>query len=102
MSSVPNFTRFAKAPDTRLDYTVDWSKWLEPLSGDTITDVDWTVPTGIDIPTDPTFAPFFTTTAATIWLEGGTLGVNYDIVCHITTAAQRTEDHTFIIVCQHK
>jgi len=80
---------FAKDPDAVLDYQVDWSDWLDT---DTISTSTWTVPTGITKDSDTN-----TTTAATIWLSGGTAGTSYNIVNHIVTAAGREDDRTIII-----
>jgi hypothetical protein len=79
-----------KDPASRLDYPIDWSDWLE--DGDTITVSAWTVPAGITVATSSN-----TTTTATVWLTGGTLGQTYELVNHITTAAGREEDQTLLI-----
>jgi hypothetical protein len=80
---------FRKDPDAVLDYAVDWSEWLDD---DTITASEWTVPDGITADSDSN-----TTTLATVWLSGGTLGQTYSLVNHITTAAGREEDQTIKI-----
>jgi hypothetical protein len=80
---------FEKDPDAVLDYTVDWSTWL---GADTISTSTWTVPTGIteDSETEDT-------TTTTIWLSGGTVGAQYELVNEIVTAAGRTENRTITI-----
>lgn len=80
---------FTKDPQAVLDYVIDWSDWLD---GDTITASQWTVPDGIEKDSDT-----HTTTAATIWLSGGTLGETYSVVNHITTVAGRENDQTIRI-----
>ena len=80
---------FYKDPNAKLDYRVDWSAWL---NGDTVATVAWTVPTGLTKTSETN-----TTTAATVWLEGGTAGVDYRIVCRITTAAGRIADRSFVV-----
>ena len=60
-----------KDPQATLDYRFDWSAWLTP---DTISSVTWTVPAGIT-----QTAATNTTTTATIWLSGGTVGTRYTI-----------------------
>ena len=87
-------TKFIKDPDAVLDFTVDWSDWLD---SDTIASVTWVVPTGITKDSDTK-----TTTTATIWLSGGTVGTNYSIVCRITTAGGRTDDRTFVVKCKDR
>lgn len=83
---------FLKDPDATLDYAIDWSDWLD---GDTIADSSWTASDGITIADDP--APSHTTTVATVWLSGGTLGGMYDVTNRITTAAGRIADRTIVI-----
>lgn len=84
---------FVKDPNAVSDYAIDWTL----LSGDTITVSTWTVDTGITKGTDS-----FSATKTTVWLSGGTAGVTYKCVNHITTAGGRQEDHTIIIICQER
>lgn len=44
----------------------------------------------------------FTTTAATVWLSGGSLGENYSVVNHIVTADGREDDQTLTIRISNK
>ena len=82
-----------KTPYAVLSYEIDWSDWLP--SGDTISAVTWTVPTGIT--KDSSSA---TTTATEITLSSGTLGETYDVVCKITTAGLLKDSRTlrFVII----
>lgn len=80
---------FDKDPDDVLDYAIDWSTWL---GEDTITASTWTEPDGITVDSSTN-----TTTTATIWLSGGTLGEAYSLTNHITTAAGRERDRTIVI-----
>ena len=81
---MPN--QFEKDPQAKLDYHIDWSLFL---GSDTISTSVWTVPDGITKVSDSN-----TSTISTIWVSGGTLGVEYSLVCHITTAAGRQDDRT--------
>lgn len=81
---------FFKDPNAVLDYTIDWSTWL---GSDTISSSDWVVDSGI---TENSASN--TTTAATIWLSGGTAGTAYAVTNRIVTAGGRTEDRTLTIV----
>ncbi|MDE1828221.1 MAG: hypothetical protein KGH65_03620 [Candidatus Micrarchaeota archaeon] len=74
---------YVKDPAAVLDYTEDWSQWL---GTDTISSVTWTVPTGITQTSTSS-----TTTTATIWLSGGTIGTTYNVDCKIVTAGGRTD-----------
>lgn len=83
-------------PDETLDFIWDWSKRFAP--GETISgDVTWIVPGGIT-KQDQTQ----TTTAATIWLTGGTIDQDYDITCRVATNQGRTMDYTKMIRCRAK
>ena len=83
---------FLKDPDAVLDYMFDWSSWLQ--SGETISTSTMTASTGITVDSDVA-----TTTTTTVWLSGGTAGVNYTVTNHITTSNSRAEDQTITIVC---
>lgn len=73
-----------KDPDEVLDYVIDWSDELTAVS-DTITTSTWIVPLGITNDDETT-----TSTAATIWLSGGTDGTTYKLINRIVTAGDRT------------
>lgn len=89
---------FVKDPDATLDYTIDWTAWLE--DGDTIAASVWVVPDGItqdgaDTHTDAT---------TTIWLTGGTASQNYTVTNRITTASNpdRIDDRSIVIRVREK
>ena len=84
-----------KDPDEKIDYGVDWRK---PLAGDTITSSSWAVPEGV-VKGDDTFnVEGFTY----VWLTGGTLGQNYELVNTIHTAAGRIREQTCVLKCRAK
>jgi hypothetical protein len=72
-----------------LDYTVDWTDWI---GADTISSVTWTVATGLTKESQAN-----TTTTATVWISGGTVGTDYSVECKITTAGGRTDERTITI-----
>lgn len=82
--------RFTKDPDAVLDYQVNWFRWL--IEGDFITAVAFDPDSGITVEDSS-----FTDTTTTVWLSGGTVGVTYKVVCHITTDAGREDDRTLQI-----
>ena len=88
------FPKFTKDPQAVLDYEIDWSDWL---GADTIASSSWTVPSGL---TEEDSSD--TTTAATVWLSGGTAGTNYDVTCEIVTDGGRTDDRTITIQVKQK
>ena len=79
---------FTKDPNAVLDYTLDWSDWLET---DTIAASTWTVDAGLTKDSDS-----FTPTTTTVWLSGGTAGRVYEALNRIVTAGGRTADRVLI------
>jgi len=82
----------AKDPADVVDYTLDWS---DVLSGsETITTSTWTVPTGITKDSDSE-----ADTTTTIFLSGGTGGVEYLLTNKIVTnnATARTYEKSIIV-----
>jgi hypothetical protein len=86
---------FTKDPDAVLDYEFDWSDWL--ATGDGIASHTVTPDTGLTVDSDSA-----TSTAVTVWLSGGTVNENYNVVCHIVTTAGREDDRTAVIAVQEK
>jgi len=86
---------FVKDPDAVLDYTVDWSSWLE--SGETISSHTITVPTGITKDSDSELSG-----VVTIWLSGGVDGTNYIVACEITTSLSRVDERSILIRCRER
>ena len=80
-----------KDPNAVLDYTLDWSEWLEPLT-DTIASVSVAV-SGVTLDHTTNNG-----TSVTIWISGGTVGTRGEARVRITTvgtgARPRTDDRT--------
>ena len=85
---------FVKDPNATLDYTISWPLWLD---GDTITTSSWTATTGITIASSSN-----TTTAATVWLSGGTASTRYTVTNRVTTAGGRIDDRSIYINVREK
>lgn len=81
-----------KDPDSVLDFTFDYSAWLD---SDTISTSDFTVPSGLTKDSDSN-----TTTTTTIFLSAGTAFARYEIHNRIVTAGGRTDDRSFVIFVQ--
>lgn len=93
---------YTKDPNSVLDYKVDWNgaaadggPWL--AAGETIASSNFTVPAGITKDSQSN-----TTTTATVWLSGGTVGNEYAVVNRITTNQGRTDDRTITIRVQER
>jgi hypothetical protein len=85
----------AKDPDEKKDYGFNWAPWL---GSDTILSSAWVVPGGITQSSSP--APSFDATTTTIWLEGGSVGTDYEVINRITTVAGRIAEQAFRIICR--
>ena len=79
-----------KDPSAVLDYAFDWTGWL--AAGETITYHTITADTGITADSSTEDAG-----KVTVWLSGGTAGINYKVACKITTTAGRTDERTIWI-----
>jgi len=84
------FPKFNKDPDAILDYGFNWVEWLE--EGETIVSAVWIIPNGISLDSQAE-----STIETLAWLSGGTVGISYNITCHITTSAGREDDRTLTI-----
>lgn len=89
-------SRFAKDPDARLDYQVDWSNWLP--TGDTIDSHSIAVVDG-DVVIDAQSA---NDTSITAWITGGTVKTVSSIRFRITTVQGRTDDRTITIEIENR
>lgn len=73
-------------PDATLDYTFDWSAWLD---GDTIASATVTASTGLTVDSTTTGAD-----AVTVWVStDGSVGPR-ELTCRVTTTAGRVSDRT--------
>ena len=87
-----------KDPSAVLDYVFDWTEWL--ATGETIAVDSETGEKLITITADTGIAVDSSTEDAgkvTVWLSGGTAGINYKVACLITTTAGRTDERTIWI-----
>ena len=84
-----------KDPSAVLDYAFDWTGWL--AAGETITDHTITADTGITVDSSTE-----SDGKVTVWLSGGTAGINYKVACLITTTAGRTDERTIWITVRER
>jgi len=90
--------QYLKDPDAVLDYVFDWSDWL--ATGETIAVDSETGEKLITITADTGITVDSSTKSGgkvTVWLSGGTAGINYKVACKITTSAGRTDERTIWI-----
>jgi hypothetical protein len=90
-------TTFEKDPSAVLDYSVDWTDFLQ--TAETIATSTWVVPSGITKDSDSTEDKI-----TTIWLSGGTVNKSYELINRITTdnAPARIDERTMIICIVNK
>ena len=88
-----------KDPSAVLDYVFDWKEeWL--ATGETIAVDSETGEKLITITADTGITVDSWTEddgKVTVWLSGGTAGINYKVACKITTSAGRTDERTIWI-----
>jgi len=87
-----------KDPSAVLDYAFDWTGWL--AAGETIAVDSETGEKLITITADTGITVDSWTESdgkVTVWLSGGTAGINYKVACLITTSAGRTDERTLWI-----
>lgn len=88
---------FNKDPDAILDYSIDWSEWLNP--GEGIASSAWEVSgSGLTIGSG-SYAPTVSGTSTIVWLLGGTVGTRYKVTNHITSDSSpaRSDDRSFYV-----
>lgn len=84
---------FVKDPGEVKDYAIDWTAHL--AAAETITASTWVVATGITKDSDTD-----TDTVATIWLSGGSEGVEYRVTNHVVTNQGREFERSFTVNVQ--
>ena len=87
-----------KDPSAVLDYVFDWTGWL--ATGETIAVDSETGEKLITITADTGITVDSWTEddgKVTVWLSGGTAGINYKVACKITTTVGRTDERTLWI-----
>lgn len=83
---------YVKAAEANLDYPLDWSEWL---GSDTIATSTWSADDDLTISGESN-----TNTVATCFIAGGTLGKEYIVTNHITTAGDREDERSFRLLIE--
>lgn len=91
--SNPLKPKIVKDPNAVLDYTFDWTEWLDGVA-DTLADKAITADAGITVVTSSIVGK-----KVVVVLSGGTVGTTYKVTCRITTAAvpARIDDRTIYV-----
>ncbi len=79
-----------KDPNSVLDFSLDWSVWLQ--DSETITTSVWLPDEGIT-----TATPSVVGERTVVWLSGGEVGQTYRVTNRITTSAGRIDDRTLLV-----
>ena len=82
-----------KDPDAVLDYTFDWTEWLDALA-DTLADHQVIAEAGLTLETSSIVGK-----KVVAWLSGGTEGTTYRVTCRVTTASSppRIDDRSIFV-----
>lgn len=79
-----------QTPDDRLDYDIDFSRWLS--DDDTITDATATADDGLTVEAVQVFGKI-----VKVWASGGIKGKSYKVDVTATTEGARVKDECFTI-----
>lgn len=85
-----SFTIFEKSPTSTLDYTLDWSQYLQ--DGQTITASSWSADSGVTVEND-----IKTSNSTTVFVSGGSTGDQYFVSNTITTNDDLVVTRSFIL-----
>lgn len=88
-------THYKKDPAAVVDYSVDWSAWLD---GDALAASSWSVSPASLTDGVAVGATSHTAETATAWLSAGAPGENYTVTNRVTTAAGRTDERSFVVM----
>lgn len=77
-----------KDPNAVLDYTIDWTVWLDDMS-DTLSSHSVITPSGITC-----VSSSISGKKVIMWISGGTVNVTYQVTCRVVTAGGRTDDRS--------
>ena len=83
-------TEYTKSPAAVLDYTVDWTDFLE--EAETISTHSFIAETGVTLGT-----PALTGARHLVFVSGGTLGRTYRVTSRIITSEGRTQEQSFLL-----
>ena len=88
------FYEFAHAPGANLDYSFDWSLWLE--LGDTLVASSWASP-NLTLTNDQ-----LTGNVTLVFAQGGVVGTSYPLVNTVTTANGLVDSRTIYLSCKNR
>ena len=83
-----------KDPNAVLDYSWDWTAWLD--TGETITS-HTLIPTGVTVESSAVVG-----SSVVAWISGGTAKSTASVTCRITTSDGRTDDRTMTLWIQER
>lgn len=87
-------SRLNKSPDARLNFGVDWNKWLE--KGDSLKTAEWTSES-----TDLTIEDSFVVgTVSSCYISGGVEGKTYILKVTIETTKGLIDSRLVVLQCQ--
>jgi hypothetical protein len=84
---------FTKQPSENHDYDFDWTEWLAPTGGDTISASVVTADAGVTLGMKSASA-----TIIKQFVSGGAHGTDYKVTCQITTTQGRVDEEEIYIL----
>jgi hypothetical protein len=85
---------FEKDPSAVLDYTIDWSPWLDD---DAIVTSTWSVVGDVDLSDEAVY-----TSITQVWASGGTEGTLADLTNHVVTEEGREDERTIRLILRQQ
>lgn len=89
-----------KDPDAVLDYTIDWSDYLQ--AGETIASSTWNVMPASTSASFQIDSMSKTSDTATVRVTGGSVGHIYRLVNQVVTSSTRTDDRSLTLRVEHE
>lgn len=89
-------SQFIKDPNATLDYTFDWSDYLE--AGETIT-AGTVISNHSSLIVDSFTAG---TVSVRAWISGGVVDSVYKVGCRVTTSESRIDERSITITCHER
>lgn len=97
ISRWPYVVRTSKDPNAVLDYSIDWTEWLEET--ETITDSEWEASSGTIEDSS------FDEKTTQVWLSGGEAGETITLTNRVTTDSspvERIDDRSLLIKVEER
>ena len=94
--------KYEKQPAEVKDYDIDYGEWLGPVA-DTVASTTAIVTSVTEaVPTLEIDSIMESSTAAKLWISGGTAGVSYKVTVKLTTAGGRLDESELVFTVKDR